>query len=94
MPGVIHPEIDPTTNQQETASLTASPSMQTGPLPPNATTVAGTAEDGDEGNDPKGRPQTAQAAIDRIKKAEYATSEDRENAMKKWPHLFAETAEN
>lgn len=88
VPGVINPEADPTTNQPE--DPIPSSQMPTGPLPPNATTVAGE-EDEDDG---KGKPQTAVEAINRVKDGEYGTDEDREKAMKRWPHLFAETAKN
>lgn len=87
-PGVIDPEADPTTNQPE--SPTPSSEIPPGPLPPNATTVA-PPETEDDG---KGRPATAQEAIERVKAGEFATDDDRQKAMKKWPHLFAETAKN
>ena len=62
--------------------------MPTGPLPPSGTTV-GEPEVEDDG---KGKPGTAQEAIERVKKGDFATDDDRQAAMKKWPHLFAETA--
>lgn len=86
VPGVIDPKADPTTNQVE--DPIPSSQMPTGPLPPNATTVAGE----DDEDDGKGKPQTAVEAINRVKEGEYGTDEDREKAMKRWPHLFAETA--
>lgn len=85
-PGVIDPEKNPESNQVE--QPIPSSEMPTGPLPPNATTVA-TTDDEDDG---KGKPQTAVEAINRVKEGEYGTDEDREKAMKRWPHLFAETA--
>lgn len=88
VPGVIDPEADPTTNQTE--SPTPSSEMPTGPLPPSATTVAAAPED----SDGKGKPGTAQEAIERVKKSDFATDDDRQTAMKRWPHLFAETAKN
>lgn len=94
-PGVIHPEVDPTTNQPKAAEATSDPNVPTGSPPPNATTVPGVDDDGNADNDPKGKPVTAQDAINRmVKDGEYATDEHRKKAMKKWPHLFAETAED
>jgi len=85
-PGVIDPEANPASNQ--TDSPVPSSELPTGPLPPSATTV-GEPETDDDG---KGKPETAQAAIERVKKGEFATDEDRQAAMKRWPNLFAETA--
>lgn len=90
VPGVIDPKADPTTNQPE--NPVPSSAIPPGPLPPNATTVAGAEDDGNKANDTKGGPQTAVEAINRVKEGEYGTDEDREKAMKRWPHLFAESA--
>lgn len=88
VPGVIDPEADPASNQVE--SPIPSSEMPTGPLPPNATTVATVETDEDDG---KGKPQTAQEAVDRlVPEGEYANDEHRQKAMKRWPNLFAETA--
>ena len=87
VPGVIDPEADPTTNQVE--SPVPSSEMPTGPLPPSATTVDARRSDEDPA---KGDPKTAQEAIERVKKGDYATDDDRQAAMKRWPNLFAETA--
>lgn len=92
-PGVIDPAKNPESNQIE--SPVPSSELPTGPLPPNATTVDTRAAD--EEDDGKGKPVTAQKAIDRVKDAEgdeFANDEHRKKAMKRWPNLFAETAKN
>lgn len=90
-PGVIDPEKNPASNQGDAATeLKADPNIPTGPLPPSATTVPGVELE----DDGKGKPETAQEAIDRVKEGEWATDEDRKTAMKRWPHLFAETAKD
>lgn len=87
-PGVIDPEANPESNQVD--SPIPSSEMPTGPLPPSGTTVGEPAV----GDDGKGEPMTAQEAIERVKKGDYATDDDRQAATKRWPNLFAETAKN
>lgn len=89
-PGVIDPEKNPDSNQVE--QPIPSSEMPTGPLPPNATTVDTRSAEEDDG---KGKPKTAQEAIDRlVPEGEFANDDHRQKAMKRWPNLFAETAKN
>lgn len=89
VPGVVNPRADPTTNQPE--SPTPSSEMPTGPLPPNATTVAPPEADGDK-ND--GGKKTTKSKIVTAQRAVDEADGDREKAMKAHPHLFAETAKD
>ena len=89
IPGVINPQADPTTNQPE--SPTPSSEMPTGPLPPNATTVAPPEADGNK-ND--GGKKTTKSKLVTAQQAVDEADGDREKAMKAHPHLFAETAKN
>lgn len=88
-PGVINPQANPESNQVD--SPVPSSETPTGPLPPNATTVAPPEADGNM-ND--GGKKTTKSKIVTAQQAVDEANGDREKAMKAHPHLFAETAKN